>query len=281
MARPLRIEFPGALYHVTARGNERKRIVFDDEDREGWVDTLARAVRRYEWQVHAWCLMDNHHHLLLETPRPNLASGMRELNGTYAQSFNRRYGRWGHLLGGRYWSILVQREPHLLELCRYVVLNPIRAGAPPSSLPAYRWSSFRATAGLEPAPDYLVTGWTLGRFGTIAKRAQEAYRRFVAGGLGADPWRELQAGMYLGDDDFVRAHQPRSLADPEITFEQREPIRASLEELLAGDRRRAILEAHRDHGYRLREIAAAVGVHYSSVSRWLREIERGLDGASP
>ena len=178
MARPLRIEFEGALYHVTARGNERKPIVRDDGDRRTWLATLAKTVSRFGWLLHAWCLMDNHHHLVVETPNANLARGMRQLNGVYAQRFNARYRRSGHLFGGRYKALLVQGNAHLLELARYVVLNPVRAGlcAHPAE---WRWSSYRATAGLAPAPPFLTTSWLLGQFGRDDTRARAGYRAFV------------------------------------------------------------------------------------------------------
>jgi putative transposase len=141
MARPLRLEFPGALYHVTARGNERKPIARDDLDRELWLHCLERVVFRCGWVVSAYCLMGNHFHLVVETPVPNLARGMRELKGVYAQRFNRRHRRCGHLFGGRYHALLVKRESHLLELCRYVVLNPERAAIPIERYDRDRWSS--------------------------------------------------------------------------------------------------------------------------------------------
>ncbi len=128
MSRPLRIEFPGALYHVTARGNARRDIVEDDDDRRCFVDLLAETVQSRRWRLYAYCLMDNHYHLLVETPEPNLSRGMRQLNGVFTQRTNRRHGRVGHVFQGRYKSILVEREAYLLELCRYVVLNPVRAG---------------------------------------------------------------------------------------------------------------------------------------------------------
>jgi len=142
MARPLRLEFPGAVYHITARGNARQPIVADDADRQRYVNALAREVSQQNWHCYAWCLMDNHYHLLIETPEGNLAAGMRHLNQVYTQAFNRRHGRVGHVLQGRYKSILVEKDSYLLELCRYVVLNPLRALHPRRcSLPSPRLSS--------------------------------------------------------------------------------------------------------------------------------------------
>lgn len=127
MARPLRIEYPGAVYHLTSRGNRQEAIFQDDEDRYGFLDIFGKTVRRYNWICHAYCLMDNHYHLLVETPDGNLSLGMRQLNGLFTQLINRRHGKVGHVFQGRFKSILVEKEAHLLELCRYVVLNPVRA----------------------------------------------------------------------------------------------------------------------------------------------------------
>lgn len=124
MARPLRLEFPGAIYHVTARGNARAAIFLDDHDRELFLDLLARVVKRYEWICHAYCLMGNHHHLLIETPRPSLAAGMRQLNGVYAQRFNHRHGRVGHVFGERFKSVLVERDTHLVTAAAYIRQQP-------------------------------------------------------------------------------------------------------------------------------------------------------------
>jgi putative transposase len=125
MARPLRIEFPGALYHVTARGNARQDIFLDDEDRQRFLGVLARGVSRFHLLLHAYCLMENHFHLVVETPEANLSKAMRQLNGVYTQAFNRRHKRVGHVLQGRFKAIVVDRDSYLLELCRYVVLNPV------------------------------------------------------------------------------------------------------------------------------------------------------------
>jgi REP element-mobilizing transposase RayT len=127
MARPLRITYPGALHFVTSRSNAQQHIFADDEDRHAFVAGLAAVVCRFNWLCHAYCLMDNHYHLVIETPDGNLPPGMRQLNGVYTQWFNRRHGRVGHVLQGRYKAILVERESYLLELCRYEVLNPVRA----------------------------------------------------------------------------------------------------------------------------------------------------------
>ncbi len=164
MSRPLRVSYPGAVYHVTERGNERKRIVRDDQDRERFLAIVGDMVEQYQVLCHAWVFMDNHYHLVLETPQANLSSAIRHVNGVYTQAFNRRHQRVGHLFQGRLKAILVQQEAYLLELCRYVVLNPVRAkmATRPNQ---WRWSSYRTTSGEELAPPWLVTEWILGDVG--------------------------------------------------------------------------------------------------------------------
>ncbi len=163
MARPLRLAYPGAFYHVTTRGNARQAIYLDAQDRQMFLAGLEEVVTRYHWRCHAYCLMDNHYHLLLETPQENLSAGMRQLNGVYTQRFNRCHARVGHVFQGRFKAVLVERDSYLLELCRYVVLNPVPAGMVKQP-ERYRWSSYRATAGLEKAPEWLTRAWVLGQF---------------------------------------------------------------------------------------------------------------------
>jgi len=163
MARPLRIEFPGALYHITSRGNARQRVFRDDEDRETFLATLAWVVARFRWRCHAYCLMDNHIHLLIDTPQPNLSRGMRQLNGVYTQRFHRRHRRVGHLFQGRFQAILVEKEGYLLELARYIVLNPVRAKIVKTP-ERYPWSSYRPMLGVAPVPPALAIEWVLEQF---------------------------------------------------------------------------------------------------------------------
>lgn len=128
MARPLRLDHAGAVWHVTSRGNERRESLRDERDRERFLELVGDIAGNLRWRVHAFVLMGNHFHLLLETPEPNLSRGMRQLNGIYSQWFNRRHRRVGHLMQDRFKAILVEKQSHLLELARYVVLNPVRAG---------------------------------------------------------------------------------------------------------------------------------------------------------
>ncbi|MBP8116766.1 MAG: transposase [Nitrospira sp.] len=274
MARPLRIEVPGAVYHVTSRGNARQDIVVDDRDRVQWLTVLAHVIDRYGWRCHAYCLMDNHYHLLLETPQPNLSLGMRQLNGRYTQDYNRRHERVGHLFQGRFKAILVEKDAHLLELCRYVVLNPVRAKIVPHPR-QWAWSSYRATVGERKAPVWLTTAWILHQFGQRVGPAQERYRTFVAEGRGGPvPWEHLTGQIYLGSEQFVAQHQPNRVIR-DIPRRQTQAQRPSLVKLFQrkGDPTRIIHQAYRQYGYRLAEIADHLGVHAATVSRRLKRTE--------
>ncbi|TYO96833.1 REP element-mobilizing transposase RayT [Geothermobacter ehrlichii] len=278
MSRPLRIEFPGAVYHITSRGNAKADIFLDDGDRLLFLKTLTRVVKRFNWLCHAYCLMDNHYHLLIETPEGNLSAGMRQLNGVYTQAFNRKHGRVGHVFQGRFKAILVEKQSHLLELCRYVVLNPVRAGAVghPADHP---WNSFLATLGKEPCPPFLSTDWILSNFSQSRDKAKSTYRQFIEGGLAQSrsPWTQLHSQIVLGGDAFVQKVknllEDRKLA-AEIPRHQRQLGRPALEDLFPRDkllskqeRNRLIREAHLAHGYRLTEIARAFGLHYTTISK--------------
>ena len=236
MARPLRLEHEGALWHVTSRGNERKNIFRSDADRLLFLALLAEAVKRFRWVVHVYTLMSNHFHLVIETPERTLSRGMQWLNGRYAQKFNKRHKRVGHLFQGRFHGELVQKDSHLLELARYVVLNPVRAGMVERP-EDYRWSSYRATAGLEAAPSWLTTSWIVSQFGSDAKRAIEAYERFVDAGVGIErsPWDDLVGQIFLGTDAWIE--QMRALIDEEPRSEehpraQRQIARPSMESVI-------------------------------------------------
>ncbi|HXG59586.1 MAG TPA: transposase [Thermoanaerobaculia bacterium] len=209
MARPLRLEFPGALWHVTSRGNNRKDICFDRIDRTRFVEILGETVTRYRWTLYAWALMTNHYHLFLQTPEPNLSRGMRDLNGEYARRFNLRHRRCGHVFQHRFHAVLIERESHFLEVSRYVVLNPVRAGIVnhPSE---WRWSSYRATAGLIPTPSWLDAEGLLRSFhGEDAIEALRHYRRFVDEGIGNDAsiWKNAVGNLFLGSRQFLNRMQ--------------------------------------------------------------------------
>ncbi|MBW2599371.1 MAG: transposase [Deltaproteobacteria bacterium] len=204
MARPIRIEVEGGLYHVTSRGNARQDIYFDREDYQIFLQVLSDVVDRYGWIIHAYCLMTNHYHLLVETPQANLSAGMRQLNGVFTQKINLRYQRSGHLFQGRYKAFLVEKESYLLELSRYIVLNPVRAGLV-SSPDKWPWSSLMATAGYEMKPGFLHTDWLLGLFDSSKPEAAKQYIHFVEEGLTCEsPLKKAKGGFILGREGFVR-----------------------------------------------------------------------------
>jgi REP element-mobilizing transposase RayT len=182
MARRPRSEFPGAIHHVTARGNDRARIYRGDADKAQFLAMLGWIARRQGWRCHAYCLMDNHYHLLVETVNAALGEGLQWLNGTYAQGFNRRCGRSGHLFQGRYHATLVERDAHLLEAARYIVLNPVRA-ALCDGADTWKWSSYGGTAGECLRDPVLTTELVLAQFGRRLDVARARYRAFVAEGL--------------------------------------------------------------------------------------------------
>ena len=236
MARPLRLELAGGLYHVTSRGDGREDIYLDDSDRAVWLEVFAQVCARFNWVCHAWCQMSNHYHLVIETPEANLAEGMRQLNGVYTQRFNRRHGRVGHVFQGRYKAILVERDAYLLELARYVVLNPVRAGmvVGPQDWP---WSSYAAMCGQAPVPEWLQTDWILGQFGAGRAEAVAAYVRFVHDGARLPSvWAQLQGQIYLGSAAFVKQMQALIEDRPnieEVPRSQRRPLTQPLTEYSA------------------------------------------------
>lgn len=279
MARPLRIEFPGAFYHITARGNARSTIFLDIDDRRSWFALLGDVCEQFKWRCYAYCQMGNHFHLLIETPEPSLSRGMRQLNGVYAQRFNRRHAKCGHVLQGRYHAVIVDQHSYLLELIRYVVLNPVRARVVPS-VDQWPWSSYPATVAEQQAPPWLVVADVLSLFGATPETAIAAFRRFVAAGLTArSPWHELQKDIYLGDADFIDTVQSQMSAarrlDGEIPKPQRSlPMRRlPTAPLTTADIDTTLDQLYRSGHYTQRQIAQHLGVHYTTVSRRLKHIK--------
>jgi REP element-mobilizing transposase RayT len=189
MSRPLRVEREGALWHVTSRGVERREIFRDRNDRATFIEFLAETVTEAQWRLHAYVLMQNHYHLLVETPKCTLTQGAKLLNESYARHFNWRYERVGHLYQGRFKSICVESDGHLRNMLRYIVLNPVRCGAV-ASAGDFEWSNYRATAGIIATPQWLEVDWTLAQFHEDQQVARVMYAEFVNDPCGADwrPW---------------------------------------------------------------------------------------------
>lgn len=203
MPRPPRIEVPNGVYHVTANATHGSQIFRDDADRSSWLRLLATVVDAFLWECFAYCLLSTHYHLVVRIEEPTLASGMQYLNARHAESFNRRHGRRGHAFGGRYYSILVETETHAMEVCRYVALNPVRAGLCVLA-EGWPWSSFAATVGLAPAPVWLRTEWVLGLFADDPEVARHRFGAFIEQGRTLEP---PQAGLTPPTDP-----RPRPLA---------------------------------------------------------------------
>lgn len=279
MARPLRVELAGGLYHVTSRGDRREDIYLDDGDRLLWLDVLGQTCRRFNWICHAWCQMTNHYHLLVETVEGNLSVGMRHLNGVYTQAVNRKHRRVGHVFQGRYKAILVEKDSHLLEVSRYVVLNPVRAGIV-SDAGDWPWSSYRSMVGRANPPAWLHTAWPHGQFNVPRHAAIQSYVDFVRAGLRLPSiWTGLRNQVFLGDEEFVRQALAQSdrLDVAEIPRAQRRAPAKDLEHYRqsADSIPDAMYMAFASGGYTMTEIASHFRVHYSTVSRTVRRGECG------
>ncbi len=276
MSRPIRIEFSGAFYHVTARGDRRENIYDDDTDREKFLAILGQVIKDFNWICHAYCLMDNHYHLLIETPDGNLSKGMRQLNGVFTQASNRRHQRSGHLFQGRYKAILVDADTYLMELMRYVVLNPVRAGMVDHP-GKWLWSSYNAMVGEATAPPWLATDKLLAQFAGKRNKAAQGYSQFVAQGIGQESiWRLLNRQVFLGDDRFVQQMQQKAKALPEdfnIPKAQRRPPAPSLKKLaeVHACRNAAIVAMYATGEYSYSQIAAFFNMHFTTVGKIVRE----------
>ncbi|MHB1331380.1 MAG: transposase [Sulfuriferula sp.] len=285
MTRPLRIEFPGALYHVTSRGDRREPIFEDDADRQAFVGIVALALDRFDACALAFCLMDNHYHLVLHTRQPNLSALMRQINGVYTQAYNRRHAKVGHLFQGRFKAILVDRDAYLLEVCRYVDLNPVRAAmvADPAQ---WSWSSYRAHTGLTTAPAWLDTpavhGYLLGYEAVSDEDRSLAARRYatlVAHGKNVRLWDDaLKGQIYLGDTAFMTRMQALLTSEQagavEVPSVQRRAYHRSLTYFFNNHpRNEAIALAHATGGYTMSAIAKEAGLSVSRISRIVRTWE--------
>jgi putative transposase len=261
---------------VTSRGDRREEIYLDDADRTNWLTLFGHVCKRFNWVCHAYCLMDNHYHIVVETAEGNLSRGMRQLNGVYTQTFNRAHNRIGHVYQGRYKAILVEKESYLLELTRYVVLNPVRAGRV-NNVDQWPWSSYSAMIGKSSRPEWLQTDWILGQFGKQRKRAVAAYRDFVCAGVGLPSvWNDLRGQIYLGKEEFVETMQQHVQSDSNISEIPRAQRRAKAKPLSYyssfNDRNAGIAAAYQTGDYTMKAIADEFGLHYATVSRIVKKV---------
>jgi putative transposase len=281
MARPLRIEFPGAVYHVTSRGNEKRPIFKNNGDRNAFLAFVAEAGKRFGWSITAWVLMTNHFHLVIQTPEPNLSRGMHWLNGSYAGWFNHAHKRCGHLFAGRFKAFLVEKETYFAEVLRYVVLNPVRAGMVKSP-ELYAWSSYRSTAGIDAAPDWLDVTAALTPFAPDTELAQTYYREFVGAKIGSEDclWDSAIHGLYLGIEAWAKKlrviveSKPRSTDHPKL---QRTVGRPKMHEVVSAVATAANVAAssiRQARGGSMRRLVAWIGWYEGLVT--LRTIAASL-----
>ena len=288
MSRPLRIEFPGAVYHVTSRGDRREPIYRDDEDRSRQLHVLAQAMDRFDAQVLSYCQMGNHFHLVLHTRQANLSRLMRHVNGVYTQTFNQRHGLVGHLFQGRFKAILVDRDAYLLALCRYVERNPVAAGVVEAA-GDWPWSSYRAHVGDAATPTWLdsdgLHAYLLGRPVGTARDRRLAVQRYAALVADAHPneapiWEAGLCGqVFLGDEAFVARMQ--ALATPAMRdavdvpkAQRKSPL--TLQDCLQqspGQPARALCRAYREGGMTMTAMAKELRLSVSRVSRMIAAAE--------
>ncbi|KKU34303.1 MAG: Toxin-antitoxin system, toxin component, RelE family [Candidatus Uhrbacteria bacterium GW2011_GWE2_46_68] len=275
MTRPLRIEYPGAFYHIISRGNAHQDIYLDNKDRQNFLMNLQHCLRSHSLRCHAYCLMNNHYHLLLETPRGNLSQAMRDINGLYTQKFNKRHKRIGHVLQGRYKAFLVEKDAYLLQIARYIVLNPLKAGIV-NHPKKWRWSSYSITAGLRESPTWFDSSVILALFTSNKKRAQKYYRRFVYEGEN-EPflYEKGKGGVILGSQEFadqIRREFKNKKSSKEVVISERVISRPSLEDLFfqidnQEERNKMIKLARIKAFYSVTEIANHLGLHRTTVSK--------------
>ena len=289
MARPLRIEYSGAFYHVTSRGNERKAVYKSQRDREKFFSYLESATERYGAVVHVFCLMDNHYHLLIETPSGNLSQIMHHINGAYTTYFNTKRERSGHLFQGRYRAILIDVDEYAKELSRYIHLNPVRAGIAENP-EEYRWSSCQYYTVKRKPPEWLKRDFILSYFGNEPKTAMKRYRDFVRSVMDQEyknPLAEISHSVILGGEKFIAEIKTRFLRDkqpdrdlPTLRDLSSRPglghIEKAVDSVLQQDEKLArqvtLHMCHRHSGMKLREIGQQFGIGESGVTQASRRI---------
>ena len=282
MSRPLRLEFPSSFWHITHRGNERRPIFYEDADRVRFLELLSEAVQRFKWIVTAYALMLNHFHILIELTATNsLSRGMQWLDSKYVGWFNRRHDRVGHLYQGRFKNILIDQETYAMEVSRYVVLNPVRAGI--AERPQdFAWTSYRATVGEVEPQEWLAADDVLTRFANDRGVARELYRQFVAEGIGSTrcPWDDVVGEMYLGPADWLERVRegvecrPRSNDHVRAQRELLRPTMAEIVSAVAGVMRVREELVRRGRGALSRAVAAWIGCYEGMLTN--REIGAAL-----
>ncbi len=290
MTRPLRLELPGAVYHVTTTGNAGQAVFREAAESELFLEIVGEACGRFDWRCYAYCLLPDRYHLLVETGQPTLARGMRQINGRYTQAFNRRHGIGGHLFQGRYRAVMVEQPAFLAAACRDVLRRPVELGlaAEPA---AWRWSSHRAVLGRLPpdraAPPWLAVAALLALYDPDPAVARRRYAADVAEDGRPPLWEHLRHQVFLGSEAFAAEMRERARAAAERRGSLAEIPRAQwqappppLESFTAAadSPAEAMARAYLSGAYSQARIARHFGVHYSTVSRAVRRLEKTLEG---
>ena len=283
MSRPIRIQYPGALYHIIARGNGGQNIYKDRKDYQIFLEVFFDIIKRFNWICYSYCLMPNHYHLLIETLDPNLSAGMRQLNGDYSQKFNIRYSRFGHLFQGRFKSVLVEKDIYLYRVIRYIVLNPVKAKLVRTPLD-WKWSSYGETIGKKPSTKCVDVVRILKHFDSKSKeKARIALAKYVYQKIEHEfLWDELKGGVILGSDSFI--DKIKDLFDNDKLeieipkkerFADRPELLKCFEDCKISDKKQRnelIYKAYNEYGYSLSEIGRHLGLHYSAISKIIKKI---------
>jgi REP element-mobilizing transposase RayT len=288
MSRPLRIEYPGAFYHVINRGLERREIFRSKQDYEYFLALLSQLHEKYGLLVHSYCLMPNHYHLYLETPNGYLSKIMRQLDGHYTQKFNKKYARVGPLMQGRYKAVLVEQDSYSLQLSKYIHLNPVEAKIVKTP-EEFLWSSYAAFIGKSETPDFLKTNWLLSQFNKSVKKSQKAFKAFTSQDMGEGwfPEKETYKGLILGGGDFISEIQDTYLAGksnpeiPKLKVAQKQLSPEKIQKLVASfkiDGKNAdklfIFALKKYSSLTLNEIGAVTGgLTYMAVSKIAKRLE--------
>jgi len=300
MTRPLRIEFAGAYYHITSRGNEQRKIFTGSQDREQFLLYLHSAYERFSALIQCYCLMDNHYHLFLQTPLSNLSRIMHYINASYTGYFNRMHKRFGHLFQGRFNGILVEPSSYALELSRYIHLNPVRANIVIRA-EDYRWSSYRYYLDVSDKPEWLDTDLILSYFGELKSKRIQLYHNFIQETIGKEyenPLKKAVGSVLLGSEQFINEIKEKYINDAEVSRDLPSILslkrKSSVEEMVevigkeSGIKDHRLLKkiviyiSHRNSGISLREIGEYFGVSESAVSQasvrfeWEIEQDAGL-----
>ncbi|MDH5631823.1 MAG: transposase [Gammaproteobacteria bacterium] len=275
MSRPIRIEYPGATYYITSRVPPSQQAFCDERDRIRFLDILSQTIKRSGWVCHAWCLMDDHYHLIIETPKANLSQGMRQVNGIYTQEYNRRYFKKGALFKGRFKAILFDKDANLIKLARHLMLNPVRLERCDYAS-QYRWSSFNEVIGQSgQAKPISARDWLLAQFGENPADAINRFQDYVNKGSDPEnPWRAVRYQLFLGNATFVEKHRQYMDKDSAPSPETRTPLSDLFDSNTRKDRSerdRTICDAHLRHGYTLTELGQHLGLHTSTVSKILKK----------